>query len=99
MIIVQSPVKVTPRAISEIKRILESKNIPADHGLRIGIRDAGSISASHILGFDLKNENDNEYVVEGITVYIQKNEISYLAGMTVDYYEAPEASGFTFIKS
>ena len=56
-------------------------------------------SVSHILGFDHKNENDNEYNVDGIAVYIRKSDILHLAGMTIDYYESPEVSGFTFNNS
>ena len=96
MIIIQSPVKITEKAIAEIKNILSRKNIPGDYGLRIGIKDAGSNAVSHILGFDLKTDLDNEYTIEGLTVYIRKTEVHHLAGLTVDYYEGPEATGFTF---
>ncbi len=98
MIIIQSPVKITAKAVTEIKNILDKKNIPENYGLRIGIKDPDSQSPSHILGFDLKTENDNEYQVEGIQVYIRKSDIIHLAGMTVDYYEGPDSRGFVFSK-
>ena len=98
MIIIQSPVKITPKAVSEIRKILEKKKIPADYGLRVGIKDAGMESASHILGFDLKTDHDNEYSVEGIPVYIRKSDVLHLAGMTIDYYESPRVNGFVFNK-
>lgn len=99
MIIIQSPVKITSKAISEIRNILKKKNIPENYGLRIGIKDAESQAVSHILGFDIKTENDNEYIVEGIPVYIQKKDIIHLAGMTVDFYESRDVRGFTFLKA
>ncbi len=99
MIKVQSPVKITERAISEIRHILEKKKIPENYGLRIGVKNAGSPSESHILGFDTKTELDNEYNAEGIPVYIQKSDIIHLAGFTVDYYPGPDTTGFTFLKS
>lgn len=96
MIIIQSPVKITDSAVAEIKKILKIKNIPDDYGLRIGIRNPEKDSASHILGFDSKTGNDNEYVVEGIPVFIDKSEIRYLTGITLDYYNGPDTAGFTF---
>ena len=96
MIIIQSPVKLSPKASAEIKKILETGKIPPDHYLRIGIKDSDNGIISHILGFDIKNENDNEYVADGIRVLINKNEVINLAGMTVDYYEGEAARGFTF---
>jgi iron-sulfur cluster assembly protein len=98
MIIIQSPVKFSSRAVEEIRKIKESKNIPPDYGLRLGTRDAGTPAVSYLLGFDVKNHDDNEYSTEGITLFIQKKEISHLAGMTLDYYEGPETRGFTFLK-
>jgi iron-sulfur cluster assembly protein len=99
MIIIQSPVKVSPKAMDEIRKIINSKKIPANYGLRIGIRDAGSPAVAYLLGFDQKNEGDNEYKADGIAVFIQKTAVTFLAGMTVDYYDGPEARGFTFLKS
>ncbi len=98
MIIIQSPVKISPKAVTEIKNILEKKKIPENYGLRIGIKDPSSQNPSHILGFDHKTEADNEYQVDGIQVFIQKSDISHLAGMTVDFYEGPDTRGFVFNK-
>ena len=98
MIIIQSPVKITGKAVSEIRRIMESKNLPDHYGLRVGVRDAGTPSVSYVLGFDVKKETDNEYGVDGIPVYIDRAEILPLAGMTVDYHESQEARGFTFLR-
>ncbi|HLF33447.1 MAG TPA: hypothetical protein VI583_04390 [Cyclobacteriaceae bacterium] len=97
MIIIQSPVKLSPKAAGEIKKMLDTGKIPADHGLRIGAREISGGVVSHILGFDMKNEDDNEYISDGIRVFIHKNQVSQLAGMTVDYYDGPEAKGFTFM--
>jgi iron-sulfur cluster assembly protein len=98
MVIFQSPVKISPAALSEIKKILESKNIPGHYGLRIGIKDAGTGTVSHILGFDEINESDSQFSAEGLTVYIRKTEVLPLAGYTLDYYNGPEARGFVFRK-
>lgn len=93
------PVSITPKAVEEIKEILTNKNIPSDYGLRIGISGGGGCGGmSFILGFDHKKEGDMEYVVDDITVYIEKKHTMYLLGMAVDFYEGADARGFTFIK-
>lgn len=93
------PVSITPKAVSEIQEILNNKNIPSDYGLRIGISGGGGCGGmSFILGFDQKKEGDLEYMVEDITVYIEKKHTMYLLGMKVDFYEGADARGFTFIK-
>lgn len=93
------PVSITSKAVEEIKEILANKNIPSDYGLRIGISGGGGCGGmSFILGFDHKKEGDMEYVVDDITVYIEKKHTMYLLGMKVDFYEGADARGFTFIK-
>lgn len=82
--------------MAEIKGIIANKNIPADYGLRIGISGGGCGGVSFILGFDQKQESDLEYILEEITVYIDKKHAMYLLGMQVDFYEGADARGFVF---
>ena len=93
------PISLTERAIREIKHSLEHKNIPAGYGLRVGAQGSGCAGTSYVLGFDEKKENDAEYMMEGIPVYVQKKEILFLIGMEVDFYEGTDARGFTFRKA
>ncbi len=46
------PVGLTARAASEVRKIMDTKNIPADYGLRIGIRGGGCGGVALIIGFD-----------------------------------------------
>lgn len=91
------PVSISHRAASEIRDIMSRKNIPADYGLRIGIKGAGCAGISYLLGFDKKKEDDMEYMVGDITVYVQKRHTMYLIGLEVDFYEGADARGFTFV--
>ena len=90
------PVKISPQAISQIKYIFERKNIPADYGLRIGMRGSGCSGTSFVIGFDKKNQTDDEYLVDNIPVYIEKKHVMYLFGVEVDFVENEIESGFVF---
>ncbi len=89
------PVTISKKAIEEIRQIIRSKKVPEGYGLRIGIR-GGACGANLILGFDERLENDIEYDVEGIPVYIQKKETMFVIGKEVDFYEGADERGFMF---
>ena len=93
------PISITESALREIRHLLAHKNIPVGYGLRVGARGSGCAGTSYVLGFDEKQENDAEYSIAGITVYVQKKEILFLIGTEVDFYEGADARGFTFQKA
>lgn len=76
-----------------------TKNIPADYGLRIGIRGgSGCGGAQLIVGFDKKKEADLVYEIEGIPIYVDKKHTMYVIGKEVDFYEGADARGFVFVE-
>jgi len=89
------PVKITERAAEEIRKIMETKNIPADYGLRIGVR-GGGCGAQLMVGFDTLKETDTAYTMSGIPVYIDKAHALYVMGKEIDYYTGADEQGFTF---
>jgi len=91
------PVSLTPRAAAEVLKIMQTKNIPAGYGLRIGIRGgAGCGGAQLILGFDKKKETDLAYELGGVPCYVEKKHTMYVIGKQVDFYEGDDARGFVF---
>ena len=92
------PVKITPRAIDEIKKIMEQKNIPSDYQLRVGVKQEGGCSGnSLIIGFDKKKETDLSYNISGFPVILDKKHTLYLIGKEVDYIDTEEVKGFIFL--
>jgi len=89
------PVSISQRAAEEIKKIMETKNIPHDYGLRVGIR-GGGCGAKLVVGFDHKKEFDIAYTISGITVYIDKRHALYVIGKQIDFYDDADARGFMF---
>lgn len=91
------PVTISPRAAEEIRKIMLTKNIPADYGLRVGIKGGGCGGASLLLGFDKQKESDQAYEVDGIPVYVDKKHTLYVIGKQIDFLENADARGFMFI--
>ncbi len=92
------PVTISTRAAEEIRKIMQTKNIPADYGLRVGIKGGGGCGgASLLLGFDKKKDSDLVYAVDDIPVYVDKKHTLYVIGKEIDFLENEEARGFMFI--
>ena len=91
------PVTITPRAVEEIRKIMQTKNIPSGYGLRVGIRGGGCGGVSLIIGFDKPRESDHAYILEDIPVYVDKKHTLYLIGKEVDFYDGEDARGFVFV--
>jgi iron-sulfur cluster assembly protein len=89
------PVTISDRAVMEIKKIMATKGIPGDYGLRLGVR-GGGCSATLIIGFDKKQDADLIYQINEIPVYIDKRHTLFLIGKEVDFFESDEARGFLF---
>lgn len=98
MLTAQNPVTLSPTAAMEVKKIMTTKNIPAGHGLRVGVR-GGGCGVQLILGFDKPKETDLVYELEGITVMLEKRSMMFLIGKRVDFYEGDDARGFHFVDS
>ncbi len=91
------PVTLTPNAAEQVRKIMQTKNIPSGYGLRIGIR-GGSGCGGHqlILGFDKPQDSDMIYAQGDIQVLVDKKHMLYVIGKEVDFYDGADARGFMF---
>ncbi|MCB0631958.1 MAG: iron-sulfur cluster assembly accessory protein [Saprospiraceae bacterium] len=94
--ITTAPISLTEGAIRQLLRIREEQNVPADHGLRVGVKGGGCSGFSYILGFDLQKESDQVFEVNGLKVLMEKSHGIYLLGMEIDWMEGLNNRGFTF---
>ncbi len=90
------PVTLSERAAKEIRKIMQTKNIPADYGLRVGIKGGGCGGAALMIGFDKKKDTDIAYTLNDILVYVDKKHTMYIIGKEVDFFEGEDARGFLF---
>ena len=94
--VTNAPIGLSSGAIEEVKRLINEEQIPKEQGLRIGVKDGGCAGFSYILGFDKKSEEDEEFEIEGIKIFVNKAHQVYLAGIHIDYKEGLDARGFIF---
>ncbi|MEP7127794.1 MAG: iron-sulfur cluster assembly accessory protein [Chitinophagales bacterium] len=92
----KNPVLFTPSAVNEMKRLIVADQIPEDQGLRVGVKGGGCSGMTYVLGFDKKEEADEEYMIDGIRVFMNPSHQLYLFGMQVDYEQGLNSRGFVF---
>ncbi len=90
------PVRLTPKAADEVRKLIKTKNVPEGFGLRVGVRGGGCSGMSYILGFDKQRENDLRFDLDDLTLIMDRRHGLYLMGTTVDYHDGLDARGFTF---
>lgn len=91
------PVRITTEAQDQIRNTFQSRKIPAEYGLRVGIR-GGGCGSSWLLGFDTPGPSDDVYNVEGVRVIIDKKHLLYVLGVQIGFEMNEEGRGFTVEK-
>jgi len=94
--VVSAPVKLTPSAISEIKRLMSEPEFDQAQFLRVGVKGGGCSGLSYVLGFDVKEADDEVYEIDGIPMVMKNAHGIYLFGMEVDFSDGLNARGFVF---
>jgi iron-sulfur cluster assembly protein len=90
-------VQITPVAITKVKEIL-SQQTPSPTGLRVAVVGGGCSGFSYHMAFEnAVNEGaDNIYEFDGLKVMVDQMSEMYLEGVSIDYIETLEGSGFKF---
>ena len=92
------PIRMSERAVEQIKRLRLSLNLNEETFLRIGVRGGkGCLAVEKFIAFDQKNEGDEVFETNDISVLIRKGESLYLFGLEVDYVEEGNSRGFVFL--
>lgn len=90
-------VNVTQKALEMILKVREDNSLGEDYALRLGTRNGGCSGISYAIGFDNERyDNDRLFQVEGLSVVIDARSVFYFMGVTLDYIDGPEGSGFIF---
>lgn len=91
-----APVTLTEAAAREIRNFRSQPGFNPNQYLRIGVKGGGCSGMSYVLGFDEKQDADNEFESNGVKCLINKQHSMYLLGIEVDWQENDESRGFTF---
>lgn len=92
----KNPVSLTAAAIAEVKRLIVAEQVSADQGLRVGVKGGGCSGMTYVLGFDKREDTDEEFIIDGIRVFMNPSHQLYLFGMRVDFQQGLNARGFVF---
>lgn len=93
---IEAPVTLTAGAVTELKRIMNEPDFDHTQSLRIGVKGGGCSGMTYVLGFDHKQEGDEQFEVEGIPCLMTMAHEIYLLGMEIDFQGGLNTRGFTF---
>lgn len=90
-------IKVTPKAVNQIKQVMLENSIPNEYGLRVGVKGGGCSGLSYSLGFDsAPRESDKVIESEGIKLFVDGKSLFYLSGTELDFSDGLNGKGFVF---
>jgi iron-sulfur cluster assembly protein len=90
-------IRITPEAAEQIRNIRRENQIPETHGLRVGIQGSGCCGPSYVLAFDDKVEATDKVILsEGVSIYVDEENLEGLSGTTLEYVDGPNGKGFKF---
>lgn len=90
-------IKVTLKALEEVKKIKEQNNIPATYGLRVGVKGGGCSGLTYTLGFDAEPRTDDRILeVQGERIFVDPQSLFYMMGVELDFTDGLTGRGFTF---
>ena len=95
-IAVETPVTLTPGAVTELKRLINEPGFEKTQYLRIGVKGGGCSGMTYVLGFDQQQEGDDYFEIEGIQCVMARSHEIYLTGMEIDFQGGLNSRGFTF---
>jgi iron-sulfur cluster assembly accessory protein len=89
-------VQLTETAVSKVREILDTQE-PKPAGLRISVVGGGCSGFSYSMAFEnTPGMLDKTYDFSGLRLFIDQASLLYLDGVSVDYVETLEGSGFKF---
>ena len=95
--IVNDDITLTPKAVTEVRRLKSSNSIPEAHGLRVSVKGGGCSGLSYVLGFDeAPKEKDVVMEVEGMRVFVDPKSMFYISGTVLDFSDGLNGKGFVF---
>lgn len=96
-IINDAEIKVSEKAIKEIRRIMTENKVPETYGLRVGVKGGGCSGLTYSLGFDAESrEGDTIINQEGIKLFVDGKSLFYLMGTILDFSDGLNGRGFVF---
>jgi iron-sulfur cluster assembly accessory protein len=93
---IEAPVTLTAGAVTELQRLMNEHGFDNSQYLRVGVKGGGCSGMTYVLGFDKKEDGDQEFEIEGIPCLMKLAHEIYLLGMEIDFQGGLNTRGFTF---
>lgn len=89
---------ITQRAIDAIRQIKDQNKVPDNFYIRLAVNGGGCSGVNYQIGFDAEvTEADHTYEsIKQVPLVIDRRNLFYLMGVTLDFISGPEGSGFVF---
>jgi iron-sulfur cluster assembly protein len=95
--VLNEEISLTAKAAAQVEKLKKENSIPAEHGLRLGVKGGGCSGLSYVLGFDEHpKETDKVFTMLGVTVFIDPKSLFYLSGTVLDFSDGLNGKGFVF---
>ena len=95
-IAIETPVTLTAGAVKELTRLMNEPGFDNGQYLRVGVKGGGCSGMTYVLGFDQKQDGDDEFEIAGIKCVMTRAHEIYLMGMEIDFQGGLNSRGFTF---
>ncbi|MCH2112081.1 MAG: iron-sulfur cluster assembly accessory protein [Planctomycetes bacterium] len=93
----ENQIIITPEAVAEVKRLLESHDLPDTAGIRIGVKGGGCSGFTYTLNFDYKSaEGDEVLEQDGVKLFCDPKSLIYLRGTRLTWTDGLQGKGFQF---
>jgi iron-sulfur cluster assembly protein len=91
-------IQITPKAVTEIKKIQSQDTTATESMLRVMVVGGGCSGMSYKLGFDNQPAAASDKIFEnnGVKVVIDAKSFLYLSGMELDFTDGLNGTGFVF---
>ena len=87
-------VAISERAATEIKNVMKAEGA-SDAALRLSVEPGGCAGYQYALSFaDHLEPEEIQTESQGVKVFVHKQNVSMLNGLTIDYVDTPMGSGF-----
>lgn len=89
-------INITEIALEKIKQNLDRRK--KGKGIRLGVRPSGCAGLAYVLEYvdEITPDLDN-FLFNDVSIFINKHDQIYLAGLTMDYIKKGLNEGFEFI--
>jgi iron-sulfur cluster assembly accessory protein len=88
-------ITITEAATHQLRQMLADRGVSlSEHGLRLFVEKGGCAGMSYAMKVSTPAATDIVIKNNGVQVYIDQDSSSYLRGITLDYVEALNDSGF-----